>query len=226
MEITDHSSADEYEEIQRYDQLNAADLAEYSDLIRSALLLRDKSDFEKALVMLQSACDAAPARPDAFYHMANIYQKLQLYPKAALCYERVLSIAPGTLEVLNNLGLCFFRMDKFDDAYRCFTSCLEANSDFLGARRNLILVLLKQKRSFEAIEHSEHVASRESNDAGIHLTLARLYADHGNRIKSAGAYSKYLENSDRVLWSFDKTENLSEYTLEDSLGPDYFPALP
>ena len=65
-----------------------------------------------------------PARVDRLESLAITYAGRGMYKQAIALYQRAISIRPEEPQLRVNLGLAYFKTDRFDDASREFARAL------------------------------------------------------------------------------------------------------
>lgn len=114
----------------------------------------------EAFIRLGRVDDAAPhfrratqiARnmPQAFLHLAAVYDEQGRLNDAIVAYEDCLRMVPGNANVWTWLGEVYGRAGRFDDAADAFSAALEINPDHAVAKRGLAAALAVQRRSSTA----------------------------------------------------------------------------
>jgi Tfp pilus assembly protein PilF len=94
---------------------------------------------------------------------------------ARAAYERVLALAPGDVDALNNLGVLFTSLRQFDRAETVLRRAVSIAPSYSGAWANLGTVLRERGRSDDAIAAFQHALSLDARHAGARVGLAQQY---------------------------------------------------
>lgn len=94
---------------------------------------------------------------------------------ARAAYERVLAIAPGEVDALNNLGVLYTGLRQFDRAEQVLRRAVSIAPSYAGAWANLGTVLRERGRSDDAIAAFQHALSLDARHAGARVGLAQQY---------------------------------------------------
>lgn len=98
-------------------------------------------------------------------------------------YEEALGVELAQLEsrgspnpsVLNNAGLCYYKLARYSEAEQAFLDAIKLRSDYDTAMDNLSLVYAKQNRFELAISYAERALKLRPDDPGVarHLMVYR-----------------------------------------------------
>src|SRR5947209_18096087 len=94
--------------------------AETDVLLKRALALLDKSQFEGALPVLEKALELDPQSDHAWWCKGCALSALGRHAEAANTYLHLSKLAPGQPAVWFNLGNSLQALDKFTEAISCF----------------------------------------------------------------------------------------------------------
>jgi tetratricopeptide (TPR) repeat protein len=98
-------------------------------------------------------------------------------------YEEALAVAlslqrgqrsPDPL-LLNNLGLCYYKLARYPEAERAYLDAIKLRPDYDMALRNLSLVYAKQNRLDLAISYAERALKLKPGDPGLSRRLEGYY---------------------------------------------------
>lgn len=94
---------------------------------------------------------------------------------ARAAYEQLLSLAPGDVDALNNLGVLHTGLREFDRAEVTLRRALALAPSNAGAWSNLGAVLRERGRSGDAIAAFQHALTIDPRHAGARVGLAQQY---------------------------------------------------
>jgi tetratricopeptide (TPR) repeat protein len=95
---------------------------------------------------------------------------------ALTSFRLALKESPGDIVVLQQIAVCYTRMERADEAAKTYRHVLQKDSSAPGAHYGLAFILLKGDRPEQAIPHLEAFLARAPRgaDAGGHVEHARL----------------------------------------------------
>jgi tetratricopeptide (TPR) repeat protein len=112
-------------------------------------------------------------------------QKYQEALAVALSLQKEQS-SPGPV-LLNNLGLCYYKLARYSEAERAYLEAITLRPDYDMALRNLSLVYAKQGRLDLAISYAERALKLKPGDPGLSLRLESYHQQQrGGRIPVGG----------------------------------------
>ena len=110
-------------------------------------------------------------------------------------YEEALSVAlslqrtqdsPDPL-LLNNIGLCYYKLDRYPEAERAYLEAIKLRPDYGTAMDNLSLVYAKQGRLDLAISYAERALRLKPGDPGISRHLEGYHRHELGGLSPGGA---------------------------------------
>ncbi|MFC4160924.1 tetratricopeptide repeat protein [Chitinimonas lacunae] len=122
----------------------------------------------------EMAASGLSACPDIHYWQAQLLRKDEAWQEAADCYDRYLEVYPRSPEALINQGLCFWRLERSDQALAQFEKAVLCNKNhekawfYLGWYLHELQHLEISKAVFE------HAVARFSHSADMRLWLGNL----------------------------------------------------
>lgn len=117
--------------------------------------LFQQARYQEALREFEEARYADQDNPDAYYNLARTWHRLG--------------------EVENNPSY-------FDQAEQFYHMCLDRDEGHVDCYRGLAVLLAERGRTDDAFKLLEGWASRQPNSPDARIELARLYAEHGDRV--------------------------------------------
>ena len=173
----------------------------------SALILRaqavfqsggGRSDAEAILDRVESApgMDAGTA-----FSAGMVYAKLQAYGKAEAFFTRALEQAPGSEEVLYNLGLAAFHAEDLARARQALEALMKRRPDDSDGMLALARVYLKQGQASQAVillHEAEKLAPDRPDAFTLQAQAASALGFFGD---SVTAYDKYLRLRPDADWA-------------------------
>src|SRR2546425_6117020 len=113
--------------------------------------------------------------PKALFTLATIIAQNKEYERAVKLFEQVNKAMPHTFEVLYNLGIALYNLDRNDDAARYLAEAADLNPDPPEAHFRLGLIASARDDEVNAIEEFKHAIQRDQKNANYRYLLAREY---------------------------------------------------
>ena len=164
-----------------YDALIARNDQDLVSAKRKSVLYRASGQLERAVAELNAFLSKHPGEIDAWHELANIYQMMQQYTRAAFCYEELLLGRPHDYwinlkyaEMLYSVG----GLENFLNARKYLTHCIILNPTCPKAHWGLIQCCFAINRirpdddtSSKMIEKSKDKLSKLYETSPIELTF-------------------------------------------------------
>jgi len=115
------------------------------------------------------------------------------YEKAARLFARVNALTPDTFEVLYNLGIALYNVDRNDEASRYLAQAADLNPGPPETHLRLGLIASGRNDSANAIIEFKHVLERDSKNASYYFLLGREYFRVGYWDGAISEYSRAVE---------------------------------
>ncbi len=188
-------------------------------------------------VCLTSACtlsEEARKKESYHYQMGLSYLGEDNITGALVELTEAEKIVPDNPELLNYLGMAYFRKNKFDIAEQKYLKALKLRPVYSEARNNLGVNYLEMKRWDDAIQQlkivSEDIFYQNQEAATINLGLA--YFGKGDYQEALSIFRTALTtnpvdprlwlNLGRVYFALDKTDlAITEYKKAAEIQKDY-----
>lgn len=124
--------------------------------------------------------------------MGNARVAQKQYTKAIRCYGRVLTVAPDSAEVLNNLGAVHQLRGDSKPAAECFRRALTLKPGYAQAHCNLGVALRKLGRLNDAIACQRRAIDIAPDYAKAHYNLGNALKEASERNASIRAYEQAI----------------------------------
>ena len=149
--------------------------------------LESEKKYVEALVLFKEAANVQPDDIGAHINIGRTYNLLQQYelaeqayrsaklllPRAPLAGQKVVRIAPNSLNLFLNLGNLVARnSSRLEEADTLYRQAIAMRSDFIQAYINRGDVLLRMNKTHEALKIYQDALKIESNNADVHYNLA------------------------------------------------------
>jgi tetratricopeptide (TPR) repeat protein len=99
---------------------------------------------------------------------------------------------PDNAEAHNNLGLCYIKLDKYQEAFESFKQAIKMKPDYAEAHNNLGLCYFKLDKYQEAMESCKQAIKLKPDYVDAHFYLGIVYIKQNDRGAALEEY-KILE---------------------------------
>jgi tetratricopeptide (TPR) repeat protein len=118
---------------------------------------------------------ALAADPRALFTLATLLAQNKVYDRAARLFEQVNRAAPRTYEVLYNLGVALYNLDRNDEAAQYLAEAADLNPAPPETHFRLALIASARNDSLNAVEEFRHAVERDGQNASYRHLLGREY---------------------------------------------------
>lgn len=100
----------------------------------------EKTDHEKAEILLKHTISRYPDSEEAYLFLGYVYQVSGNLSGALECYMNVVRINPGNFNAYSNMGVVLKDLKKFDEAEKCLEISIKLNDQNSVAFNNLAII--------------------------------------------------------------------------------------
>lgn len=130
-----------------------------------------------------------------FYFLWGRHSELLLHFEEALdAYQKALICDDQAEYISEKVPLLLLRLERTDEAAQWLNQYLQTRPDKTGMRMLYAKVLLRQKKTADALRQYQVISDRHPDDPAILLQLAELYMASQQPDKAAPLLSRVLEN--------------------------------
>ncbi|MFH1715466.1 MAG: tetratricopeptide repeat protein [Elusimicrobiota bacterium] len=122
-----------------------------------------------AIKKLKNSMELNPYRPFMYIDLANIYFEMKSYNEALRTAKKAISIEPNYLSAYFTIGLCYYKLNKFDVSERYLNRILEIHS---------------------GIDFSKITSDYDKEI--LNIQIWQVYSALGSVLESRGDYSKSI----------------------------------
>lgn len=145
-------------------------------------------DYPDALRWLARAVQQDPKNADAWYALGRSQMHQGNFVAAQRAFDRVLTIRPGDVKALNNLGLSYEAQNRIPDALHAYEMAIASQQGAAHPSEQPLLnygtLLISHNRTADAIAALEPAIRIAPKDTKCHEQLARAY-QQANRLAEA-----------------------------------------
>ena len=115
------------------------------------------------------------------------------YERTVRVFTRVNAALPHTYEVLYNLGVALYNLDRNDEASRYLAEAADLNPAPAETHFRLGLIASAHNDHANAVEEFKHAIERDANNANYHYLLGREYFRAGYWDGAIDEYTRAME---------------------------------
>jgi tetratricopeptide (TPR) repeat protein len=135
----------------------------------------------------------AGADAKSLFTLATVLAESKQYERTARLLTRVNNLTPHTYEVLYNLGIALYNLDRNDEAAMYLAEAADLNPAPLETHLRLGLIASAGNDRANAITEFKHVLERDAKQASYHYLLGREYFRVGYWDGAISEYSAAFE---------------------------------
>jgi tetratricopeptide (TPR) repeat protein len=203
---------------------NPSDLANYTNLVS---VYQNKDQYIKAIEILEKGLEVFPDEPVLLNRLGEFQYHMKEYAKAIIPYEKYLARGDSGVDVLKNLGICYyFEKREIEGLYLLHKSLLlNAENSIVGLYIGLCYKALNQfDKSIDYLDFAAKIAiPYYLPDIYYHLGI--VYGLHREFKKSIEAFNKaYQLDSTKCNALFEIATTYEEMQKDKTLAIKYYNA--
>jgi tetratricopeptide (TPR) repeat protein len=133
------------------------------------------------------------------------------YETALEHFQTIIQNGTARPEHLNNIGLCHYRLDQFQQAEQAYQKALEQQPNYARAHFNLALLDMKTNRLSEAELALKQTLSLEPNNHKARYRLAELYIQTNQPQEALNLWQMMLQTFPNDLTLKSKVDSLQQH---------------
>ena len=177
---------------QACEELLAARHPDFSVLHLAGAIKASIGHHQIALDYFNAAIAQNPAAHEVYRHRSQTELAMGLVNEALQSLEQSLSISPDNAGTLLDKGILFTKMERFEDAFLCFTAVLRLEPRNPGLLNDTGLLLYQMARFDEAIGHFDRALSIDQDNSAAHF-------NKGNVLRSLSRNREALQCYERAI---------------------------
>lgn len=127
------------------------------------------------------------------FTLASLLAQNSQYERAVVLFARVNEVRPHTFEVLYNLGIALYNLDRNAEAARYLAEAADINPAPAETHMRLGLIASAGKDHANAVEEFKHAIKRDGKNAAYHYLLGREYFNVAFWEGAVNEYSRAIE---------------------------------
>lgn len=190
--------------------------------IAMAQMAEQKNQPAQARTQLQQALVKWPRDVDLLRAAARLEDRQNNLPTAEMLYGRAVAANPQHAGAHNDLGLCFARQGKFNEAVQSIEQAINLQPDKALYRNNAATVLVEMRQDQRALAHLSAVHS----PADANFNIGQLLVDRGRPHEAYSYFQHALELDPTMQSAQDAMARLNgaptptaQYAAEPTIAP-------
>lgn len=173
----------------------AADSTNPLFYLRLGICYQVAGNAHAALATFERAFRHHAETDEIMYRYGNLLSDEGEFKRAAVAFERSLTLNPGFSEALNNLALCYWELGRLAEAESAFKRLLALNAKQASAHNGLGLVRIKQGRRAEAAAEFQQALGADPQFWEAWLNLGIYYREEGRREEALRCLEKFTQGA-------------------------------
>ncbi|MDA8169120.1 MAG: tetratricopeptide repeat protein [Nitrospiraceae bacterium] len=153
---------------------------------------------ESEIFELEKKLKENPDDAEAWYHLADVYDRNGLYSKSVEAYRKTVSLKPDMGYAYLRMGTAYDRLHQPEQAVKAFEQAIKKMPDYAVAYNNLGVAYGKLGNSKKEIKNLEKAVKLRDRYATANFNLGMAYLRKGDR-KSAMRQYKALMKIDEGM---------------------------
>ena len=162
-------------------------------------------DTDAALVLYERTLSLDSQRPDVLFKMVHIYRGRETHQQAVDTLQKIIEIAPDTIEAHYLQALSYLALSESDAALSAFLATVRLNPDDVAAHYHAAILFEQKDEIDEAIEHYEKTIALDTtllqDDIGRKLQspLPNIEATEAEPFFRLGAIYRARNDEDNII---------------------------
>ncbi len=174
-------------------ELRAAKLGDVNAMYAAAKRAINRADHAGALLAIAPALAKTPENP-AFWCIRGVAHRMAMsFDAARSDYEHALTLKPGYVVALSNLGEWHLARVAFDEALTWINAALAIDPSYFEARVNRVAVLIELGRLTQAREQADQLVASDPLRPESYGNLGNVFLTEGKWKEAVEQYKKALE---------------------------------
>jgi tetratricopeptide (TPR) repeat protein len=184
--------------------------------------------YGEARAMCEARLALTQGDADAWMWLGLVAMQERRWSDAAAAFDRALSLRlePWSLA---NLGQCYLKLGRLDDAHYCYTTAKEIEPAFTAARVGLAVALHGQRRFDDALAELDEAARIAPEDLQIDVRRGCTLAELGRYDEAQAAFARAAAVSppyhrliafDRATYDAISSGAPAAFSWRDAVTPD------
>lgn len=190
------------ETLKEYDEIIRINPDDVQPWYNKARLLQLRTPL-RALEVYQSIIDRFGPTWEAYVQMAQLYQEMGNYEKAAQAMKGLLELDPSNNDIRKSLGDLYLQQDSIDAALRLYNELLEMNPDNYSVRASAAHAYLVKKDYPNAAKQFEITMTRDSLTVEQQIVFGQVFVSFIRQDSAVAPIARQLFESIRDSFPSD-----------------------
>ena len=140
----------------------------YQELIKQAIDLKNKEQYEEAVKVFSEAIALDDSQPEGYFYRANVYNhSLKQFRLALKDYTQAITLKCDNEFYYYNRALCYLNLSEVDKALDDYTAALTINPNYALAIWDKALIESDKENFEEALKGLKRVLALSPHSAAI-----------------------------------------------------------
>jgi O-antigen biosynthesis protein len=131
--------------------------------------------------------------PQLYFALGNIYQGIQMWSRAALCYQKTVQYDPQHVQAYHELGEVLSRQQQWSDAVKAYRQAIALKTKTSWSYNNLGYALIQLARWSEAIPVYRQAIKLNPNFPWSYYSLAEAHSSLGHWAEAISFYQQAVK---------------------------------
>ena len=131
--------------------------------------------------------------PQLYFALGNIYQAIQMWSRAVLCYQRTVESDPDHVQACHELGEVFTQQQQWSNAVQAYRQAIALKTKTSWSYNNLGYALIQLSRWSEAIPAYRQAIKLNPNFPWSYYNLAEAHSSLGQWAEAIASYQQAVK---------------------------------
>ncbi len=131
--------------------------------------------------------------PELYFNLGKVYQAMQHWAKAALCYQKTLQLDSQQIQACHELGEVLSQQQQWSEAVKAYQQAVALKTDFSWTYNNLGYALTQLNRWSEAIPVYSQAVALKPDFPWSYYNLAEAHGKLGQWEQAIATYQRAVE---------------------------------
>ena len=179
---------------------------------RKILALKNKGDYDKALLLIQKTKKKAPNSYALLVTEANIYMAQGDDKSALETQKRAIVLNPNNPRLYYNVGVFEFKLRNIEEAIGYYKLAIDLKPDYYDALNNIATLYAGSRNNVEAIKYYRKAVNLKPDNFRLNAALGLVYHSQGfSLFRQADKITENMETNDKLIEGVGFLENAMAY---------------
>jgi len=164
--------------------------------------VRENNDSKK-MSLYNNILKKDPNFKSAIFNRGILFLKNSEWLEAKIDFKHYLTLESDNEKVYNNIGICYYNLNKFNKALESFNKALLLSPLDVNFLKNKLKALLKTEKYLEALRLTNSVRDEDNTDSWVELNKANIYKtlkQKYNELNNLNLYLNKQRNNHKIRY--------------------------